>query len=184
MSRLIKILHIDPDYRITYLIYRNQSSIRTSVPLQKAIELLKKEDFDLIISEPHNQAILKKEPYALKSEPVWSGDQTFMEANPGDLREVQSNRYSQNQRGNPSFILRTLDLPGGTATDCRQSPTGLPCPKNWSGELVGFNDGSATRKSITAHSFPQYMEVPPNSEAKEWFQPFLKIPSVNQIHCY
>jgi hypothetical protein len=60
MSRLIKILHIDPDYQITYLIYRDRSAIRTSVPLPKAIELLKKEDFDLIISEPHHQAILKK----------------------------------------------------------------------------------------------------------------------------
>ena len=32
MSRRIKILHIDPEYRITYLIYRHNSSIRTSVP--------------------------------------------------------------------------------------------------------------------------------------------------------
>ena len=62
MSRLIKILHIDPDYQTTYFIYRDRSSIRTRVPLQTAIELLKKEDFDLIISEPHNQAILKQEP--------------------------------------------------------------------------------------------------------------------------
>jgi hypothetical protein len=60
MSRLIKILHVDPDYQITYLIYRDRSSIRTSVPLQKAIALLKKEDFDLIISEPHHKAILRK----------------------------------------------------------------------------------------------------------------------------
>jgi hypothetical protein len=60
MSRMIRILHIDLDYRITYLIYRPGSSIRTSVPLQAAINLLKKEDFDLIISEPHNKAILKK----------------------------------------------------------------------------------------------------------------------------
>ena len=29
MSRLIKILHIDPDYQITYLIYRDRTSIRT-----------------------------------------------------------------------------------------------------------------------------------------------------------
>ena len=43
MSRLIKILHIDPDFKITYLLYRPGSSIRTSVSLQTAIALLKKE---------------------------------------------------------------------------------------------------------------------------------------------
>ena len=88
MSRLIKILHIDPDYQTTYLIYRPRTAIRTSVPLQTAIELLKKEDFDLIISEPHNKAILKKQHHFLKPKPVWSEDQPFMEANHGDLREV------------------------------------------------------------------------------------------------
>ena len=45
MSRLIKILHIDPDYQITYLIYRHRSSIRTSVPLETAIDALKKRGF-------------------------------------------------------------------------------------------------------------------------------------------
>jgi hypothetical protein len=79
MSRLIKILHIDPDYQITYLIYRDRSSIRTPVPLPKAIELLKKEDFDLIISEPHHKAILKKDPYTLKSKPVWLESQSMGE---------------------------------------------------------------------------------------------------------
>jgi hypothetical protein len=63
MSRLIKILHIDPDYQITYLIYRHRSSIRTSVPLETAIELLKKEDFDLIVSEPHKGRFSKKQPF-------------------------------------------------------------------------------------------------------------------------
>ena len=45
MSRLIKILHIDPDYQITYLIYRHRSSIRTSVPLQTAIDALENRGF-------------------------------------------------------------------------------------------------------------------------------------------
>ena len=70
MSRLIKILHIDPDYQITYLIYRHRSSIRTSVSLQTAIALLKKEDFDLIVSEPHNQAILKKKKPVIRTKPI------------------------------------------------------------------------------------------------------------------
>jgi hypothetical protein len=42
MSEVIKILHINPDYQITYLIYRPQASLRTSVPLETALELLKK----------------------------------------------------------------------------------------------------------------------------------------------
>jgi hypothetical protein len=46
MSRLIKILHIDPNFEVTYFIYRPGSSIRTSVPLQTAIGLLKNEDTD------------------------------------------------------------------------------------------------------------------------------------------
>ena len=54
MPRLIKILHIDPDYQTTYFILRSRSSIRTSVPLRTAVELLKNVDFDLIILEPHN----------------------------------------------------------------------------------------------------------------------------------
>jgi hypothetical protein len=70
MSRLIKILHIDPDYKATYFIYRPGSSIRTPVSLQTAIELLKKVDFDLILSEPHNKAILKKEKPVIKTKPI------------------------------------------------------------------------------------------------------------------
>ena len=66
MARLIKILHIDPDYRITYLIFRSRLPIQTSVPLQSAIELLRKEDFNLIVSEPNDKAILKEQPHSLK----------------------------------------------------------------------------------------------------------------------
>jgi hypothetical protein len=94
MSRLIKILHIDPDFKITYFIYRQGSSIRTSVPLETAIALLKKEDFDLILSEPHNKAILKKQPHSVEPKLSMADDQPFMEASHGDLREVRSNRYS------------------------------------------------------------------------------------------
>jgi hypothetical protein len=93
MSRLIKILHIDPDYQITYLIYPPRSSIRTSVPLQSAIALLKKEDFDLIISEPHNKAMLKKQPHFVEPKRSTADDQPFMEADHGDFRELRSNQY-------------------------------------------------------------------------------------------
>jgi hypothetical protein len=53
-----KILHIDPDYRITYFVIRHGTTIKSSLALPDAIQLLKKESFDLIVSEPHNWAIL------------------------------------------------------------------------------------------------------------------------------
>ncbi len=98
MSRLIKILHIDPDYQITYLIYRHNSSIRTSVPLKTAIELLKKEDFDLILSEPHNKAILKKTPQTIEPKPGSADDQTFMRAIQGDFRKYDPIAIHRNRR--------------------------------------------------------------------------------------
>jgi len=102
MSRLIKILHIDPDYQITYLIYRHRSSIRTSVPLETAIALLKKEDFDLIVSERHNKAILKKENPVIKTKPI-KVEQPMREGNYGCLGEVRANRYSENRRAGTHF---------------------------------------------------------------------------------
>ena len=94
MSRRIKILHIDPEYQVTYLIYRHRSSLRTSVPMETAIELLKKEDFDLIVSEPHNKAFLKKQPRLGERKPISADDQPFWEADHGDFSEVRPNRYS------------------------------------------------------------------------------------------
>lgn len=64
MNTPVKILHIDPDYKVTYFIFRSGASIHSSVPLQQAIELLKTEEFDLILSEPHNKAILKSQAYS------------------------------------------------------------------------------------------------------------------------
>ena len=58
MENQIKILHIAPDYKIVYFIIRKGASIHSTVSLEQALGLLKKEEFDLIISEPHNKAIL------------------------------------------------------------------------------------------------------------------------------
>jgi hypothetical protein len=58
MKKLIKILHIDREWTVMYLIIRTGSLIRSKVPLKSACTLLKKEHFDLIISEPHQWAIL------------------------------------------------------------------------------------------------------------------------------
>jgi len=105
MSRLIKILHVDPDFKVTYFIYGPGSSIRTPVPLQTAIELLKKVDFDLILSEPHNKAILKKEDPVIKTKPI-TVEQPIGEGDYGYFGEVRANRYSEtNFRAVPEKYL-------------------------------------------------------------------------------
>ncbi len=91
MNGHVKILHIDPDYRINYFIFRPRLSIRTSVPLPTAIELLKTIDFDMILSEPHDKVILKGQQHTLKSR-IIRGDKS-MENDLGDLRKVRSNRF-------------------------------------------------------------------------------------------
>jgi hypothetical protein len=57
MEKPIKIMHIDPDFKITYFIKHPGSMIRSLVPLNQAIQLLKTQKFDLILSEPHSMAI-------------------------------------------------------------------------------------------------------------------------------
>ncbi len=61
----IKILHIGPEYKITYFINRPGSLIRSPIPLKEAIKFLKTEKFDLILSEPHNKAILNPQSHLL-----------------------------------------------------------------------------------------------------------------------
>ena len=59
MTKPIKILHIDPEYKVTYFINIPGVLIHTPISFKKAVKLLKTEEFDLILSEPHNRAILK-----------------------------------------------------------------------------------------------------------------------------
>jgi CheY-like chemotaxis protein len=65
MNTPIKILHIDPDFKVTYFIKHPGSIIRSLIPLEQALQLLKTEEFDLILSEPHHQAIMKPQPDSL-----------------------------------------------------------------------------------------------------------------------
>jgi hypothetical protein len=60
MRNPVKILHIDSNYQVHYLIFQESSSIRSTVSLEVAIALLKSIEFDLILSEPHNKAIIRK----------------------------------------------------------------------------------------------------------------------------
>jgi hypothetical protein len=62
MNEQIEIMHIDPDYRITYFIISKGRFVRSSVPIEKAGKLLQRQGLDLIISEPHKKTILKDPP--------------------------------------------------------------------------------------------------------------------------
>ena len=60
MPRLVKIMHIALDYRGHDIVIGEKLFIHSTVSLEAAIALLKSEEFDLILSEPQNIAILKK----------------------------------------------------------------------------------------------------------------------------
>lgn len=61
MDSLKEILHIDKDWRITYILIRKGSIIKSSVTMEIAIRMLEKITFDLVLSEPQNMAILTPE---------------------------------------------------------------------------------------------------------------------------
>jgi CheY-like chemotaxis protein len=65
MNKPIKILHIDHDFKVTYFIKHPGSIIRSLIPLEQAMKLLKTEEFDLILSEPHHKAIMKPQANSL-----------------------------------------------------------------------------------------------------------------------
>jgi len=58
MERPIKILHIDLNWNIIYLVVRTGILIKTPVTLETALRMLKKVRFDLIMNEPQHKAIL------------------------------------------------------------------------------------------------------------------------------
>ncbi len=58
MEKQIKILHVSPEYQVMYFIIMEGCTIKSLIPLEQAIDLLKKEQFDLILSEPQKLAIL------------------------------------------------------------------------------------------------------------------------------
>jgi|WetSurMetagenome_2_1015567.scaffolds.fasta_scaffold469388_2 hypothetical protein len=58
----IKIIHIDQEYRVVYWIFLVSGITKSTVSLSGIVNLLKKERFDLIISEPHRLYIMDS-PY-------------------------------------------------------------------------------------------------------------------------
>jgi hypothetical protein len=69
MDKPIKIVHIDPEYKVNYFIYYPGYSVQSTVDLEEAISLLKTVDIDLILSEPLQKAILNHQNPEDKSGP-------------------------------------------------------------------------------------------------------------------
>ncbi len=62
MEKPIKILHIDEEYRVVYILIREGALIQSTLSLEVALTMLKNDQFDLILSEPQNMAILTPQP--------------------------------------------------------------------------------------------------------------------------
>ena len=58
MEKTIKILHVDMNWDVVYILIRDGVLLKSTVPLKTAVDLLKKVKFDLILSEPQNKAVL------------------------------------------------------------------------------------------------------------------------------
>ena len=75
MTKLIKILHIDNSWKVIYILIRGGALVKTEVPTKTALTLLKKQRFDLILSEPQNIAILDPQTTiddeSMKRVPFW-----------------------------------------------------------------------------------------------------------------
>jgi hypothetical protein len=58
MKKTIKILHVDLNWNVVYIVIQDGMLLKSIVPLKTAADLLKKVKFDLILSEPQNKAVL------------------------------------------------------------------------------------------------------------------------------
>jgi hypothetical protein len=58
MKKTIKILHVDSNWDVVYIVIQDGMLMKSIVPMKTAVDLLKKVKFDLILSEPQNKAVL------------------------------------------------------------------------------------------------------------------------------
>ncbi|MBI4763962.1 MAG: hypothetical protein HY787_05080 [Deltaproteobacteria bacterium] len=92
MNKTVKIMHIDPDFRVTYFINHDGVLISSPLSLEQAISLLKTEKLDLILSEPHQKAILDTQDHPNKMDFNFSDDQFL---------KKEDSRYGQNEKSLP-----------------------------------------------------------------------------------
>jgi hypothetical protein len=60
MRRPVEILHIDSDYQPHHIIIQEGLFIHSKLSMELALEFLKSRNLDLIISEPHQRALVSK----------------------------------------------------------------------------------------------------------------------------
>ena len=52
-----RILYIDPSWKAMYILIREGVMIKSMISLKKTLSLLKKQNFDLLLTDPLNMAI-------------------------------------------------------------------------------------------------------------------------------
>ncbi|MEW6184279.1 MAG: hypothetical protein AB1585_00910 [Thermodesulfobacteriota bacterium] len=60
MRKPVKILHIDSDYQPHHIIIQEGLFIHSKISMELAVDFLKSRDLDMVISEPHQRALLSK----------------------------------------------------------------------------------------------------------------------------
>ena len=64
LNETVKILYIDQDFRVTYFINHDGILISSPISQEDAIILLRTENLDLILSEPHKKAIINPQGHS------------------------------------------------------------------------------------------------------------------------
>ena len=82
MKQPIKILHVDLDWKVIYILVRPGALIKSGISLETALDLLKNETFDLIISEPHHKAALHRQTAMVAIDMTQSATRSFYENPP------------------------------------------------------------------------------------------------------
>ncbi|MGC1402417.1 MAG: hypothetical protein WA974_05760 [Thermodesulfobacteriota bacterium] len=93
MDKLIKILHIDSNWQVVYILIRKGALVKTVVSLETAILLLKNQEFDLIVSEPQNLALLDHPKEIEKEIPEDLINWMNLQKTPGPIPEYQTGMY-------------------------------------------------------------------------------------------
>jgi hypothetical protein len=61
METLRRILYIDPSWKVMYILIRGGVMIKSMISLETTLSLLKKQNFDLLLTDPLNMTILSSQ---------------------------------------------------------------------------------------------------------------------------
>ena len=122
MSDPIKIMHIDREYRLVLFVIMDGCTIKSRVPLEKGVAMLKQDHFDLIVSEPHQRAFL---------DPRWSNRRVLPGA-PEDGLEKWLNVGRTEEK--TAAVIRELGAVSGEG----QAAAGKVCTAYPESRVAGF----------------------------------------------